>query len=154
MTMNSGHKLIKEFKGHSGSRVFLREWPGGGHYVEKIGNTERNVERMKALSDAGYFVPKIYFSDTDYLMMEYIHGLDMKNYLIHNNTNSLLNFIINIMHSFEKEFEWFDYYDVYLEKLDWLTDGEFPFTKKQLISKLPRLLPRTKYHGDITLENI
>lgn len=151
--MNSVHRTIKEFKGHSGSKVSLKVWPGGGHYVEKVGNIERNLERMRALSDAGYFVPKIYLDDGDYLLMEYIHGLDMKNYLIHNNINPLLHFITDTMHSFAKDSGWLDYYDVYQEKLDWLTD-DFPFTKEQLIRKLPRLMPRSMYHGDFTLENI
>ena len=64
--MKTGHRLVKQFNGHSGSNVFLREWPGGGFYVEKIGNTERNHERMTALLDAGYPVPKIYHVEKDY----------------------------------------------------------------------------------------
>ena len=29
-----------------------------------------------------------------------------------------------------------------------------PFTRKELVDRLPKLLPRSEYHGDMTLENI
>ena len=31
---------------------------------------------------------------------------------------------------------------------------DFPFTKQELIDKLPKILPHTSYLGDLTLENI
>jgi 5-methylthioribose kinase len=31
---------------------------------------------------------------------------------------------------------------------------EMPFTKEELIAKLPKLLVKSTYHGDLTLENI
>ena len=153
--MQVGPKLIQKLKGHSGSEVSLKEWPGGSLYVEKVGNTERNLERMTALHQMGYRVPKIYYSETDYLLMEYIHGLDMKNYLLHNNVQQLYNFIVETIDDFSNDSVMVDYTQVYHKKLSWM-DGckELPFTKKELISKLPKLLPRSTYHGDFTLENI
>jgi hypothetical protein len=47
-----------------------------------------------------------------------------------------------------------DYTNVYNEMLSWLEDGMFPFTKEELIDKLPKVLPKSVYHGDMTLENI
>ena len=151
--MTSGHKTIQEFNGHSGSKVYLKEWPDGGHYVEKIGNTERNLERMSTLLAAGYPVPKIYHYEKDYMMMEYIHGLDMKNYLVYNTTVSLLNFLYDTFDCFAVNSVSKDYTETYHKKLDWLTD-DFPFTKDELIDRLPKILPQSIYHGDLTLENI
>jgi len=151
--MTTGHRLVKQFNGHSGSNVFLREWPGGGFYVEKIGNTERNHERMTALLDAGYPVPKIYYVEKDYLMMEYIHGLDMKNYLVYNTTMSLLGFLIDTLDCFSQGSRSKDYTEIYHKKLDWLPQ-DFLFTKDELIDRLPKVLPQSTYHGDLTLENI
>ncbi len=153
--MQIGPKLIQKLKGHSGSEVSLKEWPGGGLYVEKVGNTERNVERMIVLRDMGYRVPKIYYSEEDYLLMEYIHGLDMKNYLLHNNVHQLYNFIGQTIDDFSDDSVMMDYTEIYHKKLSWLdSNKEMPFTKKELIDKLPKLLPKSTYHGDFTLENI
>ena len=46
-------KIIKELQGHSGSKVYLKECPSGGIYVEKVGNTERNLERLSVLATEG-----------------------------------------------------------------------------------------------------
>ena len=87
--------------------------------------------------------------------MEYIHGLDMKNYLIHNNINQLFNFINETMDSFSNESEMKDYTETYYNKLAWLDKSkDMPFTKYDLIAKLPKVLPKSTYHGDFTLENI
>lgn len=152
--MNSGHKLIKQFNGHSGSQVSLKEWPGGGLYVEKIGNTERNVERLSALKQGGFPVPEIYLSVDNHLIMEYLHGLDMKTYLIHNNIQELVSFITKTLNGFSKNSIPKDYTETYQKKLQWLEDGVFPFTKDELIDRLPKILPQSIYHGDMTLENI
>ncbi len=153
--MQFGSKLIQKLKGHSGSEVSLKEWPGIGLYVEKVGNTERNLERMLVLRDMGYRVPKIYYSEKDYLLMEYIHGLDMKNYLLHNSVHQLYNFIGETIDDFSNNSVMMDYTETYHKKLSWLDNNkEMPFTKKELIDKLPKLLPKSTYHGDFTLENI
>ena len=147
-------RTIKELHGHSGSKVYLKEI-AGAYCVQKEGNTERNVERMSALAELGYRVPKIYLSMDDTLLMEYIHGLDMKNYLIHNNISQLYNFISNTIDDFSNDSEMKDYTDTYFNKLSWLDRAkDLPFTKYDLIAKLPKVLPKSTYHGDLTLENI
>ena len=153
--MKNGHNLIKQLNGHSGSEIYLKQFPGGVYYVEKIGNTNRNVERMTLLKQLGYRVPKIYHTEDNYLMMEYIHGLDTKNYLIHNNVNPLFNFISETIDSFSDDSVMKDYTETYHKKLSWIDNyGDMPFTKKELIKKLPSVLPQSTYHGDFTLENI
>ena len=153
--MTTGHNLIKQLKGHSGSEVYLKEWPGGGHYVEKIGNTNRNLERMTRLQEMGYRVPKIYQAEDDRLLMEYIHGLDMKNYLIHNSVGRLFDFISQTIDDFSGDSEMKDYTEIYQTKLAWLDNtNDMPFSKYELIEKLPKILPQSTYHGDFTLENI
>jgi len=147
-------KIIKELNGHSGSKVYLKEIDGQ-YCVEKIGNTKRNLERITALWEQGYSIPKIYSVGDDTLTMEYIHGLDMKTYLIHNNINYLYNFISKTIDDFSKDSAIKDYTEIYHKKISWLDDCDFlPFTKEQLISKLPKRLPKSTYHGDFTLENL
>jgi tRNA A-37 threonylcarbamoyl transferase component Bud32 len=145
-------KLIKKLKGHSGSTVALMQ-ADDNMFVRKIENVQRNYERLSAL--VGYVdVPKIYHYDGTILDMEYIHGTDMKNYLLNNSTKELSDFLINTLTMFSSKSVDKDYTNVYNEMLSWLEDGMFPFTKEELIDRLPKVLPKSVYHGDMTLENI
>ncbi len=147
-------KIVKEFHGHSGSKVYLME-DKLGLYVQKNGNVKRNVERLRALDWLGHPVPRIYDYNDDCLKMQYIHGLDMKNYLVHNTTNELSDFIIRTLNRFKSDSETKDYTETYYKKLEWMDhQNDLPFTKEQLIQRLPKILPQTVYHGDMTLENI
>lgn len=153
MTMTTG-QIVRELKGHSGSRVLLVS-EGNKTFVRKIGNVKRNAERLKELAEKGYRVPKIYHYDGEILDMEYIHGLDMKSYITTNGIKKINDFIVDTLNSFAKNTIDKDYTEVYNNKLSWMTGNEpFPFTKEQLIQKLPKILPQSMYHGDMTLENI
>lgn len=147
-------KIIKEFHGHSGSKVYLME-DKHGLYVQKNGNVKRNIERLRTLDWFGYPVPKIYDCGDEYLRMQYIHGLDMKNYLVHHNTDNLISFIISTLNRFKKSSTTKDYTEIYYKKLEWMdSQNDLPFKKEELIERLPQKLPETIYHGDMTLENI
>ena len=145
-------KHIKTLKGHSGSTVALMQ--SEDHmFVRKIENVDRNYERLTAL--LGYVdVPKIYHYDGTILDMEYIHGTDMRNYLLNNSIKDLREFLVNTLSMFAAKSVDKDYTNVYHEMLSWIEDGMFPFTKEELIDKLPKVLPKSVYHGDMTLENI
>ena len=154
--MTSGPKLVKVLNGHSGSEIYLMQ--SVDLFVRKVGNTKRNVERLTALKDAGYPVPEILQVNDDSYDMEYIHGLDIKSYLVANDTRQLEIFIHQILDNFQRHWldQYNDYTSVYEKKLEWMdtTTEVFPFTKQELIDKLPKILPKTMYFGDLTLENI
>lgn len=146
-------RILKELKGHSGSQVFLceNEWR---RYIRKVGNVERNAERLQALHRI-VPVPKVYFYNGEILDMEYIHGTDMKNYLLNNSAFRLTSFLVNQLSYFSRYTVPKDYTSVYEE---WLNnfdkEWEFPFTQAELLDKLPKIIPQSTYHGDMTLENI
>lgn len=147
-------KILKELNGHSGSQVLLME-DDTGLWVRKIKNTERNVERLTALYKAGYPVPKILSYDGEVLDMEYLHGLDMKNYLIHNTSTELQKFIICTLDNFSLGRTQKDYTLTYNSRLMWMDQkNPFSFSRQELVDRLPKLLPKSNYHGDMTLENI
>ena len=154
--MTSGPKQVKTLSGHSGSEIYLMQ--DENLFVRKVGNTRRNVERLTTLWEAGFPVPQILRINDDSFDMEYIHGLDMKSYLIANNTRQLEIFLHQVLDNFKNNCidSHFDYTPVYEKKLAWMdtTTEVFPFTKQQLIDKLPKILPKTMYFGDLTLENI
>jgi len=147
-------KIIKEFIGHSGCKIRLMK--GFGRlYVRKDGEISRNVERMKTLFKDNYPVPALYYSNDNQLEMEYIQGLDIVEYLQTRSVNKLANFINNTMTAFSGSGVMKDYSDVYDKKLDWVDKAkDLPFKKKELISRLPKQIPQTTYHGDFTLENL
>lgn len=145
-------RLLKELKGHSGSQVYLYE-NEYRKYIKKIGNVERNAERLQALHRI-VPVPKIYFYNGEVLHMEYIHGVDMKNYLLNNSTFRLNSFLVNHLSYFARYSVEKDYTETYKQWLNQVKEWSFPFTKGDLLVRLPKILPQSTYHGDMTLENI
>ena len=148
-------KLLKELKGHSGNKIYLLE-SDNEFYVHKSGDVKRNVERLQDLFREFYDVPFILNTDGETFMdMEYVHGLDMKEYLKTNTINKLAGFIIDTLNKFAKDAVLYDYTGVYHQKLDWVDSAtDLPFSKDELITRLPKELPRSQYHGDFTLENL
>lgn len=145
-------KVVKELKGHSGSKVYLME-NDERLFIRKVGNIERNIERLSHLAP-DYPVPKIYQIEPHF-DMEYFHGIDMKNYLRANTVNELATFIISLLEKFASNSVKKDYTETYYQKLKWMDDNtELPFSKEEFISRLPVFLPQSNYHGDLTLENI
>jgi len=149
-------KILKELKGHSGNKIYLLETEDCQFFVHKSGDIKRNVERLQELFREFYDVPFILNTDGETFMdMEYIHGLDMKEYLKTNTINKLAGFITETLNSFAKNAVLYDYTGVYHQKLDWVDSAtDLPFSKDELISRLPKELPRSQYHGDFTLENL
>jgi len=144
--------VIKELKGHSGSQVLLVQ--DRITFVRKIGNVDRNLERYLALSKLGLHVPNIIDQSVDSYDMEYIHNLDIKNYLFKNQIPDLFDFIKKTIIQLSANSVDKDYTAVYYKKLKDIDFSNLVFTKEKLIGQLPKILPSSEYHGDFTLENI
>ena len=144
---------IKELKGFSGSKIYLMK-NNNGLFIRKMDNVDRNYVKLNELSQH-FNVPKIYTYDNNVLDMEYIHGLDMKSYLAVRDTKRLTDFLIDTLYKFSNNVSMSDYTNVYIDKLKYIKlPSEMNFTKEELLEKLPKRLPRSKYFGDLTLENI
>ena len=144
---------IKELKGFSGSKIYLMR-NNTGLFIRKMDNVDRNYIKLNELSQH-FNVPEVYTYDNNILDMEYIHGLDMKSYLAVRDTNRLTDFLIDILSKFSEDVHMTDYTDTYIDKLKYIKlPSEMNFTKEELLEKLPKRLPRSKYFGDLTLENI
>jgi tRNA A-37 threonylcarbamoyl transferase component Bud32 len=87
--------------------------------------------------------------------MEYINGFDMKTYINNNTIQNFLNYIIELVQKLAQNSINKDYTETYYKKLKWIDEcNEFPFTMEQFINLLPKSLPQSFYHGDLTMENI
>lgn len=146
---------VKELRGYSGSKIFLMEDESRGHFVRKIGNVMRNAERYAALA-AITNVPAIYRhdADNDVLDMEYIHGLDMKAYLLYEGVDPLIKFLRDIFGKMSQKGTLLDYNKVFELKLGEVDLAPFGFTKNDFMERAPRQFHQSLYHGDLTLENI
>lgn len=147
-------KLLKTLSGYSGSKIYLMS-DNTKVFIRKIDNVDRNYERLKQLKSLGYDVPIIYQRTDNILDMEYIPGLDMKTYLNIHTIDKFLKYVFYLIDSFSLQSIQKDYTETYYKKLEWLDHSNaFPFTKQELIDTLPKILPQSTYHGDLTLENI
>lgn len=146
---------LKELKGYSGSRVLLVE-NNNQLFVRKFGQNDRNIERLIDLKSYGIDVPTIIDIRDDYYDMEYIPNLDIKTYLSKNPTVNLIDFLSFIIEKFKSSgsTNLTDFTPVYYNKLSKYNFQNLPFTMEELIDKLPKELPVTMYHGDLTLENL
>jgi len=145
-------KVVKELYGFSGNQILLMQ-KHNRLFVRKIGNITRNIERMQALNGE-YPLPQLYTVSKKMIDMEYLHGLDIKTYLKTNNYEKLLDFLLCILEKFSTVSMDKDYTEIYIKKLQEISFDELPFTREQLLDRLPRQLPSSNYHGDLTLENI
>lgn len=150
-------KIIKELNGHSGSRVFIIKNSSNQTVVRKIGNTARNLERIRALSLIGLTFPLIYSSYNDSYDMEYIQNVDMKTFLSMNGIDSLVDYIETVFETLQNhQVKHKDYTETYQNRLAKVDFKQYNlnFSANDLIDRLPKILPCTEYHGDLTLENI
>ena len=145
-------KVVKELYGFSGNQILLMQ-KHNKLFVRKIGSISRNIERMRALA-TDYPLPQLYTVSNKMIDMEYLHGLDIKSYLKTNNYEKLLDFILSILDKLSSDAVDKDYTEIYVKKLDEVSFDEMPFTREQLLERLPKILPSSNYHGDLTLENI
>lgn len=148
-------KILKELKGHSNSQVLLLQ-ENDKVFVRKTGDISRNMERYDALSRTHLRIPKIINYYGNSYDMEYIPNLDIKSYLSKNSVGALSEYLVDLMDFFAEKSIEMDFLPVYEKKLNHFPFYRYdlPFTKEQLISKLPQYLPFSEYHGDLTLENV
>lgn len=145
--------IVARLKGYSGSRVELLQ-ENGRTFVRKTGNCQRNYSRLSALAERGYPVCQVLDTGDNYLDIEYIHGLDMLNYLQRYNINDLIDFLCDVITAFAETGHDRDYTDIFQAKFSEIDFTELPFDQDQLLTKLDSIQPQSDYHGDLTLENI
>ena len=148
--------VIKTFTGFSGASVALmHNYNKNLLFVQKQGNITRNAEKLRLLYEAGFDVPCVYESTSEVLNMEYIPGIDMQTYLLRYDSNALSDFIINTIKQFKINTVEYDYTQTYINKLRFIDDDIYlPFTKEELLNRLPSKLEQSLCHGDFTFENI
>jgi hypothetical protein len=128
----------------------------GQVFVRKTGGISRNLERYNALSRLHLPTPKLLEVYGDSYDMEYIQHEDMKTFLTTNDVGLLADFVKRTINILSRETIEKDYSRIYEQKLSIFPWEKYnlPFRGHDLYDKLPKLLPSSEYHGDLTLENI
>ena len=128
----------------------------GKTFVRKTGGVHRNLERFDALSKLNLSLPKILEVYGNAYDMEYIANQDIKTYLSNHGVNPLIDFLIFTIKKLSENIIEKDYSKVYEQKLSHFPYLQYnlPFTGNELYARLPKSLPASEYHGDLTLENI
>ena len=146
-------KKIKEFRGFSGNTIHLMK-KGDQLFVRKLGHVQRNCSRMALLRSQGFPVPELFYQGERRLDMQYLHGMDMRTYLLTHEVNPLMEFLEHTFEKLNTGAVQKDYTDAYMAKLAHTDFTDIPFERTELLKRLPKILPQTNYHGDLTLENI
>jgi len=128
----------------------------GYFYVRKSGNVKRNIEQIHTLKSAGIRVPNVISESEDCFVMEYIPHQDIRNFLSVGNIHKFGHFLSDIFKVMSRDTVMKDYSHIYQNKLDLFPWTEFslPFSKKALYESLPKIIPKSLYHGDLTFDNI
>jgi hypothetical protein len=148
-------RIVQQFHGHSGSKIFLMT-KHGRLFVRKQGNIARNLDRCVYLERQvpRLPMPEIYHVFDDTMDMEYINGIDMRTYLIDNDPKPLLEFLKSTLTRFTMSMQWFDYRPTVENFLEMIDLDVMPFGAEEILQHIPDKIPRSPYHGDLTLENI
>jgi tRNA A-37 threonylcarbamoyl transferase component Bud32 len=146
-------KIIHNQQGFSGALVEIIE--DYNCVVKKTGDISRNVTQLELLRKTGLPIPTIIYHDGDTLIMEYIDGLPIDAFINSHGTRDLFGDIVKYITYFKQDTVDFDYTEVYNRFLEEIDFNDLPFTRGELLDRLPRILPRSKYyHGDFTLGNM
>lgn len=125
-------------------------------FVRKSGGVGRNLERYDALSRLQLPTPKLLKIYDDSYDMEYIQHEDIRTYLATHDVTKLAQFITKVIDTLSKATREKDYSHIYNQKLSVFPWKKYnlSFSGSDLYARLPKKLPSSEYHGDLTLENI
>lgn len=147
-------KIIYNHQGFSGALVEIIE-EGNAYTVKKTGDIHRNVKQLRLLKGTGVSIPDIIYSDDTTLIMEYIHGIPMDTFIHYYGVKDLFGDLVQYITRFQVDTVDADYTEVYNRFLEEIDFDNLPFTSGELLERLPKILPRSKYyHGDLTLGNM
>lgn len=144
--------IIKKLYGHSGCQVYLMQ-DSSRVFVRKIGDIKRNLTKLKELQ-YDLQVPAIYAYGDTFIDMEYVHGIDLRQYLIEHDPDRLLEFLVGLGKKLTDNVAPKNYTRTFDDFLRLVNFTHLPFTQLELIQKLDFNLWSSRYHGDLTLENI
>jgi hypothetical protein len=142
------------FSGFSGSDIVLYQTMLG-KVVRKTGLINRNYEKLIELESKGFAVPKVLYKENTILDMEYVEGTNILTFMLHNDITCLIDYLAELINKFKIDSVDKDYSDIYARNLTFVdNDNRLPFNSYELFDRLPKILPSSTCHGDLTFENL
>ena len=152
-------KIIKKFSGYSGSNVILFE-QNNNFFVEKKVKNPKDIKKIYEILIRDFYVAKIVNIKPNTIIMEYVNGIEIKQYLNSYNEkiSNLSNFINNYFKKIKKNTIKYDYSNEIENKLRDISKvikkDKLIFRLNDLNLKMPKLLNKSFIHGDFTFDNI
>ena len=84
-------KIIKKFSGYSGSNVILFE-QNNNFFVEKKVKNPKDIKKIYEILIRDFYVAKIVNIKPNTIIMEYVNGIEIKQYLNSYNEKKISNF--------------------------------------------------------------
>lgn len=154
-------KIIKNLKGHSGSIVNLVKIKNQ-YYVHKsnIKNVKKIIDIYKILKQKNLKLANIIDHGDNFILMEYINGIDIYNLLSNEGKDSIKKIIEYINFYFENIIteDNYDFSNEIKSKLNHIYKTnqylEEIISYDKLFENIPKIIPKSIIHGDFTFDNI
>lgn len=147
---------LKVMNGYSGSCVLLLQ-DSNGVFVRKFGQNERNLERIKALNKIGIRMPRVLSEHTNYYDMEYIRHTDVATWLLNNHVSGLIDWLCEVINTLSAVECAKDYTLIFEKRIAAMAHNgllkDTGIDPEKLLMRLPKMLPASNYHGDLTMDN-
>ena len=155
-------QLVKQFHGHSGCTVELYR-NKDAYVVKKSGSAKlsASAEILRCLYTLGFRTPEILDGDCNSITMQYINGVDMKNYIAHADIDQI-DQLLGFINSYIEKFLDSPVQDISVAIENKINDiklscdlSDLLVDTDVLLGRLPKCVPVSKIiHGDFTLDNI
>lgn len=154
-------QIVKKLKGHSGSNINLVKIKND-YFVHKsnIKDVGKIITINNHLKINNFKVPNIIEYGDDFILMEYINGIDMFNFLSSEGHNSIAKISKFIEIYYEKTIsnKSFDFEPIIIKKINEICKFNKYLNEiiniDKLMEKIPKNMPQAIIHGDFTLDNI
>lgn len=153
-------KIIKKFSGYSGSSVILFE-ENNSFYVQKKTKNSNEIYNIYKILEKDLDIAKIISVKSNVINMEYINGIEIRQFLNSYNEKKILNlskFINFYFKIIRKNSFKYDFSNEISDKIKSIgkviNKKKLIFDLEDLLIKIPKLLSKSYIHGDFTFDNM
>ena len=153
-------KIIKKFSGYSGSSVILFE-ENNSFYVQKKTKNSNEIYNIYKILEKDLDIAKIISVKSNVINMEYINGIEIRQFLNSYNEKKILNLSKYINFYFKiirKNSFKYDFSNEISDKIKSIgkviNKKKLIFNLEDLLIKIPKVLSKSYIHGDFTFDNM
>ena len=153
-------KIIKKFSGYSGSSVLLFE-ENNCFYVQKKTKISNEIYKIYKILAKDLDIAKIINIKSNAINMEYINGIEIRQFLNSYNEKKILNlskYINSYFKIIKKNSFKYDFSNEIINKIKSIgrviNKSKLIFDLEDLFIRMPKILSKSYIHGDFTFDNM